>query len=176
MLSNTPFYGESGGQVGDTGYLAADGVRLEVVDTTKASDQHLHHVKVLEGTVRVGDILHAEVDRGLRQRTRLNHSATHLLHAALREVLGDHVQQKGALVDSRRLRFDFSHFEPVTAEQLKAIEDRVNGQIRANTAVLTRLMSMEEAMAAGAMALFGENYGDEVRVLSMSEDDFSVEL
>jgi alanyl-tRNA synthetase len=176
VLSNTPFYGESGGQVGDSGYLTADGVRLEVVDTTRASDQHLHHVKVLEGTVRVGDILHAEVDRGLRQRTRLNHSATHLLHAALREVLGDHVQQKGSLVDSQRLRFDFSHFEPVSAGQLKAIEDRVNGQIRANTQVLTRLMSMEDAMAAGAMALFGEKYGDEVRVLSMGEDDFSVEL
>jgi alanyl-tRNA synthetase len=175
VLSNTPFYGESGGQVGDAGYLHADGVRLEVVDTTKASDQHLHHVQVLQGSVKTGDTLHAEVDDSLRQRTRLNHSATHLLHAALREVLGEHVQQKGSLVDSERLRFDFSHFEAVTGEELKAIENRVNQQVRANTEVVTRLMSMEEAADAGAMALFGEKYGEEVRVLSMGEDDFSVE-
>ncbi len=176
VLSNTPFYGESGGQAGDTGYLTAKGVRLEVTDTTKASDQHLHHVKVLEGSVRTGDILEAEVDSSLRQRTRLNHSATHLLHAALREVLGDHVKQKGSLVDSERLRFDFSHFEAVTPEELKAIENRVNQQVRANTPVTTRIMSMDEAVAAGAMALFGEKYGDEVRVLAMGEDNFSVEL
>jgi alanyl-tRNA synthetase len=175
-LSNTPFYGESGGQVGDTGYLTADGVRLEVTNTTKASDQHLHHVKVLEGSVRTGDTLDARVDTSLRQRTRLNHSATHLLHAALREVLGDHVQQKGSLVDSERLRFDFSHFEAVTPEELKAIENRVNEQVRANTPVTTRIMSMDEAIEAGAMALFGEKYGDEVRVLTMGEDNFSVEL
>jgi alanyl-tRNA synthetase len=176
VLSNTPFYGESGGQVGDTGYLSARGARLEVTDTTKTSDQHLHHVKVLEGVVKTGDTLEAQVDNSLRQRTRLNHSATHLLHAALRTVLGDHVQQKGSLVDSERLRFDFSHFEPVTAEELKTIENMVNDQIRANTEVTTRLMSMDDAVAAGAMALFGEKYGDEVRVLSMGEDDFSVEL
>jgi alanyl-tRNA synthetase len=176
VMSNTPFYGESGGQVGDTGYLAGRGVRLEVTDTTRTSDQHLHHVTVLEGRVKVGDVLDATVDAALRQRTRLNHSATHLLHAALREVLGDHVTQKGSLVDSQRLRFDFSHFEPVAPEQLKAIEQRVNQQVRANTPVVTRLMSMEQAIDAGAMALFGEKYGDEVRVLSMGEDDFSVEL
>jgi alanyl-tRNA synthetase len=176
VLSNTPFYGESGGQVGDTGYLDGEGVRLEVVNTTKASDQHLHHVKVLQGSVSTGDTLHAQVDDSLRQRTRLNHSATHLLHAALREVLGEHVQQKGSLVDSERLRFDFSHFEAVTPEELKAIEARVNQQVRANTEVTTRLMSMDEAVEAGAMALFGEKYGDEVRVLSMGEEDFSVEL
>jgi alanyl-tRNA synthetase len=176
VLNDTPFYGESGGQVGDTGYLHAAGVRLEVTGTTKASDHHLHHVKVLEGQVKVGDKLAAEVDSSLRQRTRLNHSATHLLHAALRETLGDHVTQKGSLVDSERLRFDFSHFEGVTADELKAIETRVNQQIRANTEVQTRLMSMDEAVEAGAMALFGEKYGDEVRVLSMGEDRFSVEL
>jgi alanyl-tRNA synthetase len=176
VLSNTPFYGESGGQVGDTGYLSARGVRLEVTDTTKGSDQHLHHVKVLEGSVKTGDTLEAQVDDGLRQRTRLNHSATHLLHAALRQVLGEHVQQKGSMVDSERLRFDFSHFEGATAEELKIIERLVNDQVRANTPVQTRLMSMDEAVAAGAMALFGEKYGDEVRVLSMGEDDFSVEL
>ena len=176
VLDSTPFYGESGGQVGDTGYLESANVRLEVTDTTKTADQHLHHVKVLRGSVKPGDEVAAQVDPELRQRTRLNHSATHLLHAALREVLGDHVTQKGSLVDSERLRFDFSHFEAVTAEELKAIEERVNQQVRANTEVTTRLMSMEEAQAAGAMALFGEKYGDEVRVLAMGEADFSVEL
>ena len=126
--------------------------------------------------MKVGDTLQAEIDDSLRQRTRLNHIATHLLHAALRSVLGEHVQQKGSLVDSEKLRFDFSHPEAVTAEELKTIETMVNDQVRANTAVTTRLMSMDNAVAAGAMALFGEKYGDEVRVLSMGEDDFSVEL
>ncbi|QFU76655.1 alanine--tRNA ligase [Halioglobus maricola] len=176
VLSDTPFYGESGGQVGDTGFLTADGVKLEVTATGKASDQHLHHVKVLQGAVSKGDVLTAEIDGSLRQRTRLNHSATHLLHAALRKVLGDHVQQKGSLVDSERLRFDFSHFEAVTPAELKQIETMVNDQIRANTEVSTRLMSMDDAVEAGAMALFGEKYGDEVRVLAMGEDNFSVEL
>ncbi len=176
VLDRTPFYGESGGQVGDTGYLEADGVRLEVGDTTKASDQHLHHVKVLSGSVATGSTLSAAVDGSVRQRTKLNHSATHLMHAALREVLGDHVQQKGSLVDSERLRFDFSHPEGVTAEELKRIETIVNDQVRANTPVTTRIMSMDDAVAAGAMALFGEKYGDEVRVLAMGTDDYSVEL
>ena len=176
VLDSTPFYGESGGQVGDCGQLSGPGTRLDVVDTTKASDQHLHHVKVLQGAVRVGDTLQAQVDDSLRQRIRRNHSATHLLHAALRRVLGEHVTQKGSLVDSERLRFDFSHPQAVSAGELKAIEQLVNAQIRANTAVSTRLMSMEDAVAAGAMALFGEKYGDEVRVLAMGEDNFSVEL
>ncbi|GAB5453401.1 MAG: alanine--tRNA ligase [Halioglobus sp.] len=176
VLDRTPFYAESGGQVGDSGYLSADGVRLEVTDTTKASDHHLHHVKVLEGKVSKGDTLQAAVDDSVRQRTRLNHSATHLLHAALRTVLGEHVQQKGSLVDSQRLRFDFSHPEAVSAEELKRIEHMINEQVRANTEVQTRIMSMDDAVAAGAMALFGEKYGDEVRVLSMGEADFSVEL
>jgi alanyl-tRNA synthetase len=176
VLDCTPFYGESGGQVGDTGYLGAGNVRVEVANTTKSSDQHLHHVKVLKGSVKRGDTLTADVDPAVRQRTRLNHSATHLLHAALRRVLGEHVQQKGSLVDSQRLRFDFSHPEGVTAQQLKAIEALVNAQIRANTEVQTRLMSMDDAVASGAMALFGEKYGDEVRVLAMGEDNFSVEL
>jgi alanyl-tRNA synthetase len=176
VLDRTPFYGESGGQVGDTGYLRSGDTRLEVADTTKASDQHLHHVKVLSGSVKVGDTLQAEIDNDLRQRTRLNHSATHLLHAALRSVLGEHVQQKGSLVDSEKLRFDFSHPEAVSADELKTIENMVNDQVRANTEVTTRLMSMDDAVAAGAMALFGEKYGDEVRVLSMGQDDFSVEL
>ncbi|MFN2329996.1 MAG: alanine--tRNA ligase [Chromatocurvus sp.] len=176
VLDSTPFYAESGGQMGDTGYLTAAGVRLEVTDTTKAQSHHLHHVKLLEGQVSAGDSLEACVNNSLRQRTRLNHSATHLLHAALREILGEHVAQKGSLVDSRRLRFDFSHTDAVTDDQLHAISERVNGQIRANTPVTTRLMSMDDAMAAGAMALFGEKYGEEVRVLSMGESDFSVEL
>ncbi|NQX89857.1 MAG: alanine--tRNA ligase, partial [Halioglobus sp.] len=176
VLDRTPFYAESGGQAGDTGYLTAEEKRLEVTDTTKAAEQYLHHVKVLAGTVSRGDALFAQVDPELRQRTRLNHSATHLLHAALRAVLGDHVRQKGSLVDSQRLRFDFSHPEALSQVELKAIETLVNDQIRANTAVITRLMSMDDAVASGAMALFGEKYGDEVRVLSMGEDDFSVEL
>ncbi|MEH6610332.1 MAG: alanine--tRNA ligase [Halioglobus sp.] len=176
VLDQTPFYGESGGQVGDTGYLGGKGLRLEVTNTTKSQDQHLHHVKVLEGAIAVGDELYAEVDDAVRQRTRLNHSTTHLIHAALREILGDHVVQKGSLVDSQRLRFDFSHGEGVTGDQMKAIERRVNGQIRANTEVSTRLMTMDEAVEAGAMALFDEKYGEEVRVLAMGEDDFSVEL
>jgi len=176
VLDSTPFYGESGGQVGDCGQLSGPGVRLDVVDTTKTSGHHLHHVKVLQGPVRVGDMVEAQVDDTLRQRIRRNHSATHLLHAALRRVLGEHVTQKGSLVDSERLRFDFSHPQAVSAAELKTIEQLVNAQIRANTAVSTRLMSMEDAVAAGAMALFGEKYGDEVRVLAMGEDDFSVEL
>ncbi len=176
VLDCTPFYGESGGQVGDAGYLSGDNVRLEVSNTTKSSDQHLHHIKVLQGSVKCGDKLSAEVDAAVRQRTRLNHSATHLLHAALRRVLGEHVQQKGSLVDSQRLRFDFSHPEGVSVQQLKTIETMVNEQIRANTAVQTRLMSMDDAVNSGAMALFGEKYGEEVRVLSMGEGDFSVEL
>ncbi|MEQ8263979.1 alanine--tRNA ligase [Pseudohaliea sp.] len=176
VLDATPFYAESGGQVGDTGYLAGEGVRLEVTDTTKAGTHHLHHVRVLEGEVRAGSELAATVDGAVRQRTRLNHSATHLMHAALRRVLGDHVTQKGSLVDSERLRFDFSHGQPVSAGELAEISDLVNAQVRANTPVVTRHMAMDEAMAAGAMALFGEKYGDEVRVLSMGADDFSVEL
>jgi len=176
VLDSTPFYGESGGQAGDSGYLTGQGLRLEVTDTTKTQGHHLHHVRVLEGSVTTGDALAASVDDRVRQRTRLNHSATHLLHAALRKVLGEHVTQKGSLVDSERLRFDFSHFEALTAVEQKSIEAIVNEQIRANTPVATQVMTMDEAVAAGAMALFGEKYGDEVRVLSMGVDDFSVEL
>jgi len=176
VLERTPFYAESGGQVGDTGYLSGEGVRLAVTDTTKAGNQHLHHVKVLSGSVSVGDSLEATVDASLRQQVKLNHSATHLLHAALRKVLGDHVSQKGSLVDGQRLRFDFSHFEGVTGEDVKIIETLVNEHIRGNTEVATRVTDMDSAVAAGAMALFGEKYGDEVRLLSMGDDNFSVEL
>ncbi len=175
VLDRTPFYAESGGQVGDCGYLSnAGGVRFDVRDTTKAGGAHLHHGVVAAGSLRVGQSLEAQVDGSVRGATALNHSATHLLHAALRQVLGEHVQQKGSLVDSQRLRFDFSHFEAIRPEQLKAIELLVNAEIRKNSAVETEVTDIESAKKKGAMALFGEKYGDSVRVLSMG--DFSVEL
>ena len=176
VLDRTAFYAESGGQVGDSGYLEADGVRFEVRDCIKQGAHFLHIGRVLHGKVSQGDRLSGQVDAGVRGATALNHSATHLLHAALRQVLGEHVTQKGSLVDSERLRFDFSHFEAVTAEELKRIESMVNDQILANTEVTTELCDMETAKARGAMALFGEKYGEQVRVLSMGTDRFSVEL
>ncbi|MEK9994898.1 MAG: alanine--tRNA ligase [Halieaceae bacterium] len=176
ILDRTPFYGESGGQVGDCGRLiSADGM-LDVNDTTKAQGHHLHHVTVTSGGISVGDTVNAQIDAGVRNKTRLNHSATHLLHEALRRELGNHILQKGSLVDSQRLRFDFSHGEPVSNETLETITGVVNQQIRANEAVATELMSMDDAIEAGAMALFGEKYGEEVRVLTMGADRFSVEL
>ena len=175
VLDRTPFYAESGGQAGDCGYLELGANRLEVRDCQKQGSSHVHVVRVLQGAVSVGDSVAAKVDANVRQATALNHSATHLMHAALRKVLGEHVTQKGSLVDSERLRFDFSHFEPVSADQLKAIETLVNDQIRANSAVATELCDMEAAKTKGAMALFGEKYGDTVRVLTMG-DGFSVEL
>jgi len=175
VLDRTPFYAESGGQAGDCGYLELGGNRVEVRDCQKQGSSSLHIVRVLQGAISVGDNVSAKVDGNVRQATALNHSATHLMHAALRKVLGEHVTQKGSLVDSERLRFDFSHFEAVTADQLKAIETLVNDQIRANSAVATELCDMDAAKAKGAMALFGEKYGDTVRVLTMG-DGFSVEL
>ncbi|CAD5108587.1 alanine--tRNA ligase [Zestomonas carbonaria] len=175
VLDQTPFYAESGGQVGDCGYLEGAGVRFDVRDTTKAGGAHLHHGVVSKGSLSVGASLKAEVDASVRHATALNHSATHLLHAALRQVLGDHVQQKGSLVDSQRLRFDFSHFEAIKPEQLRALEDLVNAEIRKNSEVETEETDIESAKKKGAMALFGEKYGDQVRVLSMG-GDFSVEL
>ncbi len=175
VLDRTPFYAESGGQAGDCGYLELGANRLEVRDCQKQGVSNLHVVRVLQGAISVGDSVSAKVDANVRQATALNHSATHLMHAALRKVLGEHVTQKGSLVDSERLRFDFSHFEAVTAEQLKAIENLVNEQIRANSAVATELCDMNTAKAKGAMALFGEKYGDTVRVLTMG-GGFSVEL
>ena len=176
ILDRTPFYGESGGQVGDCGRLTTPNAAADVTDTTKAQGHHLHHVTVTSGSIKVGDAVDAQIDSGLRDRTRLNHSATHLLHEALRRELGDHILQKGSLVDSQRLRFDFSHGEPVSPEALARITTVVNDQVRANEAVSTELMTMDDAIAAGAMALFGEKYGDEVRVLTMGADRFSVEL
>ncbi|MEG1081385.1 MAG: alanine--tRNA ligase [Pseudomonas sp.] len=175
ILDRTPFYAESGGQVGDTGYLQAANVRFDVRDTTKTGGAFLHHGVVASGTLVVGSKVQAKVDADVQHATSLNHSATHLLHAALRQVLGDHVQQKGSLVDSQRLRFDFSHFEAVKPEQLKALEDIVNREVRKNSEVQTEETDIETAKQKGAMALFGEKYGDSVRVLSMG-GDFSVEL
>jgi len=170
-LDRTPFYAESGGQVGDQGRLVAATGTFDVQDTQKG---HAHIGRLISGVLKVGDRLRCEVDAVKRQATANNHSATHLLHAALRQVLGKHVTQKGSLVDADRLRFDFTHPEPVTRAQLEEIERLVNAQIRANHEVGTRVMPIKEAMAAGAMALFGEKYGDEVRVVGMGE--FSTEL
>ena len=174
FCKSTPFYAESGGQVGDQGLLLAEGVRFEVSDTQKRGNGFAHFGKLLTGEIKVGQMLTSQVDQSYRNKIVLNHSATHLMHAALREVLGPHVQQKGSLVNAERLRFDFSHDAAVTRDQIRKIEQLVNQQIRKNTATTAELMNKEEALAAGAMALFGEKYGDEVRVLSIG--DFSTEL
>jgi len=175
VLEQTPFYAESGGQVGDQGILrSANDVVFNVSDTRKQGGGVFTHIGVANGVITARDKLTAEVDETARQATELNHSATHLMHAALRKVLGEHVTQKGSLVDPERLRFDFSHFEPVTTEQMVEIENIVNQHIRANHQVETKLMAIDDARESGAMALFGEKYDDEVRVLSMGE--FSVEL
>ena len=174
VLDRTPFYAESGGQVGDTGELTAVGTLFVVTDTQKRGSAHAHLGTLKSGTIRVGEELEAQVDGARRQATALNHSATHLLHAALRQVLGTHVQQKGSLVAPDRLRFDFAHSQPVSAQELTEIERLVNAQIRANAASETRVMDYEGAVAAGAIALFGEKYDRDVRVLRMG--DFSMEL
>ena len=175
VLDQTPFYAESGGQIGDCGFFEGPGVRFDVRDTTKVGGAWLHHGVVSKGSLSVGATINAEVDASVRTATGLNHSATHLLHAALRQVLGEHVQQKGSLVDSQRLRFDFSHFEAIKPEQLRELEEIVNREVRRNTLVQTEETDIETAKAKGAMALFGEKYGDRVRVLTMG-DGFSVEL
>ena len=198
ILDRTPFYAESGGQVGDAGTLsgagagglsakmakamssltlsppASAGAQFVVEDTQKRGAAHSHIGRLTEGSIRIGDTLNAHVDGARRRSTALNHSATHLLHAALRQVLGTHVQQKGSLVAPDRLRFDFSHFEPITAVELREIERLVNAQIRLNTEAETKVMDYEGAVAAGAMALFGEKYEKDVRVLRIG--DFSMEL
>src|ERR1700688_4655874 len=180
-MNQTPFYGESGGQVGDTGEMRREGVRVTVTDTQKeAGDVLVHHVTVDEGTVKIGDPLLLEVDHARRAAIRRNHSATHLLHEALRQVLGDHVAQKGSLVAPDRLRFDFSHPKPMTAAEIGRVEDIANDLVLENSAVTTRLMGLDDARASGARALFGEKYGDEVRVVAMGEGGntmgWSVEL
>ncbi|OGT88800.1 MAG: alanine--tRNA ligase [Gammaproteobacteria bacterium RIFOXYA12_FULL_61_12] len=175
VLDVTPFYAESGGQAGDVGELSCDEFRFRVTDTRKQGGSVFGHLgRIDAGELHIGDLVKARVDGERRQSTALNHSATHLMHAALRAVLGGHVEQKGSLVNPERLRFDFSHFEPVRREQLMEIERMVNREIRRNHMVETRIMSLEDAKSTGAMALFGEKYAEHVRVLRMG--DFSVEL
>jgi alanyl-tRNA synthetase len=182
IVNQTPFYGESGGQVGDAGLMRADGVRFTVTDTQKkAGDVFVHSGVVEEGTLKVGTALTLDVDHARRSAIRRNHSATHILHEALRQVLGDHVAQKGSLVAPDRLRFDFSHPKPMTAEEIERVEDIANDVVLQNTPVTTRLMAVDDAIASGARALFGEKYGDEVRVVAMGESGgnsmgWSVEL
>ena len=185
VLNQTPFYGEAGGQVGDVGEMSAPGFRATVTDTRKKlGDLIVHDVSVVEGTARIGMPVELLVDHAARSATRANHSATHILHEALRLVLGDHVAQKGSLVSPDRLRFDIAHPKPITPEELAAVEDIANRVVLENAEVTTRLMSLDDARASGARALFGEKYGDEVRVVSMGtiEDDptheraYSVEL
>ena len=174
ILQSTPFYAESGGQVGDTGVLETASGTFVVSDTQKSGGAIMHSGKTQSGTLKKDDAVSARVDAERRRAIMLNHSATHLLHAALRKVLGEHVTQKGSLVAPDRLRFDFSHYEGVGAGQLQSIEDLVNDEIRNNTAAETKLMQYDDAVASGAMALFGEKYDDDVRVLRLG--DFSVEL
>jgi alanyl-tRNA synthetase len=175
VLDKTPFYAESGGQIGDCGQIVAAGAVFEVTDTQKqGGNLFLHKGKLISGTLTNGQLCDAKVSAADRKATELNHSATHLLHAALRQVLGDHVNQKGSLVNAERLRFDFSHFEPVTADEIDTLERLVNEQIRLNSPVSAQIMAKDLAVQAGAMALFGEKYGAEVRVLKIGE--FSTEL
>jgi alanyl-tRNA synthetase len=174
VLDQTAFYAESGGQAGDLGQIATNDASFDVADTKKQGQAFAHIGQCQHGQLRVGDTVSANINESLRAATALNHSATHLLHAALQQILGDHVTQKGSLVNAQRLRFDFSHFEPVTAQQLQEIERLVNKEIRLNHDVETNIMDLDEAKQSGAMALFGEKYDEKVRVLRMG--DFSVEL
>jgi len=175
ILDRTPFYAESGGQVGDIGSISiGDDARFEVEDTQKQNDVYLHVGRLLGGELSTGDKVNTRIDEDYRQAVMLNHSATHLMHAALRQVLGEHVQQKGSLVDNEKLRFDFSHYQPLDAAEISAIETLVNDQIRGNLKTRAELMDMEGARNSGAMALFGEKYGDVVRVLRIGSD--SIEL
>ncbi|WP_417441033.1 alanine--tRNA ligase [Idiomarina sp.] len=173
VLSETPFYAESGGQIGDKGVLVANGLAFEVTDTQYIGKAIAHH-GVAKAAVKLNDSVKAEIDSERRENIKRNHSATHLLHAALRNLLGEHVTQKGSLVEADKMRFDFSHFEPVTTEQLAQLEREVNAQVRANLLLKTQLMAIDEAKEAGAMALFGEKYDEQVRVVRMG--DFSMEL
>lgn len=176
LVSNsTPFYGESGGQVGDQGLLNNKSANLKVLNCTKQDGVILHHVEVLNGEVNLQDCLQAAVNKNERARIAAHHSATHLMHAALKQVLGEHVNQKGSLVDAEKLRFDFSHYEAVSSDELKKIEALVNQQILLNTEITTEEMAIESAKKKGAMALFGEKYDAKVRVLSMGENNFSME-
>lgn len=174
VLQDTPFYAESGGQVGDRGQLVGDGIVFRVDDTQRQGQAIVHYGELVKGELRLNQSVQAQFDTMRRAAIRLNHTATHLLHAALKKIVGEQVQQKGSLVDEQRARFDFSHTHAVTSDQLEQIEQLVNDQIRANTEVCTTVMSIDEAKQSGAVALFGEKYGDAVRVLSMGQ--FSMEL
>jgi len=177
FIESTPFYGESGGQIGDSGKLIFDDGIFEVIDTQKqVSGAYEHHGRVISGSIRITDSVNAKVDSSKRKKIARNHSATHLLHAALRKVLGETVSQKGSLVNSDRLRFDFSHDEPLSTDEINEIESMVNRKILGNTEVHSQLTDIDHAKKLGAMALFGEKYGETVRVLTMGKDDFSVEL
>jgi alanyl-tRNA synthetase len=168
VVNQTPFYAESGGQMGDTGTMSGEGFSIEITDTQKKADGLIvHSGRVVKGTVKTDAAVELKVDHQRRTRLRSNHSATHLVHEALREVLGTHVAQKGSLVAPERLRFDFSHPKPISAEELERVEAMANSIVVQNSPVSTRLMSVDDAIAEGAMALFGEKYGDEVRVVSM---------
>lgn len=175
VLDRTPFYAEAGGQIGDKGQISTDAARFAVTDTFKEQESTIHRGKVLQGSLAVGDTIEASVDRPARKATVLNHSATHLLHAALRTVLGNHVKQRGSLVDPDRLRFDFSHFDSLSQAETRQVERMVNEQIRINSVIETEIMALEDARQKGAMALFGEKYSEKVRVLTMG-DGFSIEL
>ncbi|MGI8638892.1 MAG: alanine--tRNA ligase-related protein, partial [Pyrinomonadaceae bacterium] len=177
VLDETPFYAESGGQVGDIGFLTNETSKIKVHDTfAPIKDLVLHKSKVEKGSIKIGDALMATVDAEKRDATRRNHTATHLVHAALREVLGTHVKQAGSVVAPNYLRFDFTHYQPISSEEIKEVEDLVNREILRNDAVNTDIQSIEEAMSSGAMALFGEKYGSQVRVLRIGEGVFSKEL
>jgi len=180
LTNQTCFYGESGGQIGDTGVLSGKNIEVKITNTTKPlPDVYVHHAVVIKGSLKTGDAVLLAVDHAKRTKLRANHSATHILHKALRKILGEHVTQKGSLVDENKLRFDFSHNKALTSEELEQVEDEVNHIIRQNTHVFTKVMTPEDAVKAGAMALFGEKYGDEVRVVSMGidgDDHYSLEL
>ena len=180
IVNQTPFYGESGGQVGDIGEIISNNFKFEVTDVQKKlGDLIVHYGKVISGSINTNDSVELKIDIRRRDDTRAYHSATHLLHESLRRVLGDHVTQKGSLVEPSRLRFDFSHMKPIQSEEMDKIEDFVNVMVSKKTDVKTRLMTPDEAVENGALALFGEKYGEEVRVLSMGDDEgkyFSTEL
>ena len=175
-LESTSFYAESGGQVGDKGSFKSQSATGSILDCKKQGDVFIHKAKIDSGALKRGDVISMSVERDKRKATAIHHSATHLMHAALKDVLGDHVQQKGSLVDENKLRFDFSHPDPLTDEQIKAVEEIVNREALNNIDVTTTLMKLDDAIASGAEALFGEKYDDEVRVLNMGEDSYSVEL
>ena len=172
----TPFYAEAGGQVGDKGIFASNSATGNILDCKKQGKVYLHKAIIEKGNIKTGDVIKMSVEKDKRSAIAIHHSSTHLVHAALREVLGDHVQQKGSLVDENKLRFDFSHTKPLSKDEISKIEDIVNKETLSNLEVQTELMKIDDALKSGAMALFGEKYDDEVRVLTMGNNSYSVEL